>query len=131
MKKDTDLSAQKMLDQIVEEHFNHQVIIRDDQVLFCPNCRETETEPYLHHTYVIVYNRPEDARTVVRTTITDDEVMQKFVRSTNCRNPSIRRNGIAIGFYCEHCRVNVELTITQEKGQTFLAWRECDANSRQ
>jgi hypothetical protein len=40
-------------------------------------------------------------------------------------NPSPRRDGLAIGFACEHCPAGVTLVleIYQHKGSTFSGWR--------
>jgi hypothetical protein len=38
-------------------------------------------------------------------------------------NPSSRRNGVVIRFWCEDCDVISELTLEQHKGNTLLRWR--------
>jgi hypothetical protein len=38
-------------------------------------------------------------------------------------NPSMRRTGLAIAFWCEECHGVSELTIEQHKGNTYLKWR--------
>jgi hypothetical protein len=38
-------------------------------------------------------------------------------------NPSSRRGGVAIRFWCEGCDSAPELTLEQHKGETHLHWR--------
>ena len=89
-----------------------------DNVLRCPNCRDSES--YLHHEYVKVFERAcEDGATI------ETHVYKTCTgQSVSHRNPSRRRDGVAIGFYCEMCPARLELTIAQHKGQTLLEWRE-------
>jgi hypothetical protein len=47
----------------------------------------------------------------------------------NAGNPSQRRDGIAISFWCEQCGAGAKghpgltLTVAQEKGSTEIVWR--------
>lgn len=44
--------------------------------------------------------------------------------SEQSRNPSARRDGVAIRFWCETCGAdNIELVVEQHKGNSFLRWR--------
>jgi hypothetical protein len=45
------------------------------------------------------------------------------MNSHHCRNPSERRQGLAIAFSCEDCDAKLELTIAQHKGNTIVEWR--------
>jgi hypothetical protein len=89
-----------------------------DSTLQCPNCRDGES--YLHHEYAKVFERFGEDGITVETHVHETRVEQKVSH----RNPSGRRDGIAIGFYCEQCDARLELTIAQHKGQTFVEWRE-------
>jgi hypothetical protein len=72
---------------------------------------------------VTVFDRTEDSPTMVRTRVSNGIVESREVPNGN-ENPSSRRDGIAIGFWCECCPVKSELTIAQHKGQELVAWRE-------
>jgi hypothetical protein len=86
--------------------------------LFCPKCGSY----YLHHNVVKVYSR-EGGEDGLSTMISvDGDVVEQIPNATD--NPSNRRNGIAIGFTCENCDLNAELTIVQHKGVTHVEWRE-------
>jgi hypothetical protein len=77
----------------------------------------------VHHTYVVVYHRfKEDGETIA--IHTEYGITSATNSSAEHRNPSGRRGGIAIGFYCESCDDESELTIEQHKGNTFVQWRE-------
>jgi hypothetical protein len=101
----------------------------DDNVLVCPRC----DFQYLHHCAVTVYDRHEDAEFVTKTKIRcsdtffeepHSETVIVTERSSESRNPSSRRHGLAILFFCEGCHETSELTIAQERGTTILAWRD-------
>lgn len=77
--------------------------------LVCPNCGGGCT----HHTVVDVYTRGEDAPET-RTRVGSDDMRA-------IRNPSRRRSGLNIGFYCENCPQRFWLCIAQHKGSTFVS----------
>jgi hypothetical protein len=93
--------------------------------LVCPQCGEDT----LHHDTVTVYARGEDAGTVVRTVIDPEgRPAVDVVRDSQTDNPSRRRHGLAIRFWCEVCGDfgtggGVELTFAQHKGATQVTWR--------
>jgi hypothetical protein len=90
--------------------------------LACPHCNYN----YLHHHRIIVYEREhgkEDAEYLIKTTI-DNSISVETVRAQDSGNPSSRRDGLLIGFWCEGCDARPELSIEQHKGQTFFRWRE-------
>lgn len=90
-------------------------------VLRCPKCDGT----YLHHHTVTVYIRAgEDSRQAIVTTVDDDGARVSKIDGENNGNPSPRRDGLIIRFYCEGCDASVCLDLYQHKGQTFLATRE-------
>jgi hypothetical protein len=84
--------------------------------LLCPGCGEHD----LHHDQVTVFEREtEDAPS--RATEIDGTRVR--VLSDGRGNPSSRRGGIAIRFWCEHCSAVPELTLAQHKGTTLMEWR--------
>ena len=84
--------------------------------LLCPNCREF----YLHHDRVTVFGRVQaDAPS---TALEIEDMRVRVVRDAK-GNPSSRRHGLAIRFWCEHCDVISELTVAQHKGITMVEWR--------
>jgi hypothetical protein len=100
--------------------------------LVCPRCGADN----LHHIGVVFYERDEDAANVLQLTQTLQHhgearltsVVTEIVPSNKSRNPSSRRNGMAIQFWCEQCgggldQDRIELTIAQHKGSTEIGWR--------
>ena len=109
------------------------ILIDDDTWLMCPECNDN----YLHHASVTVYNRTEDAE---KTRVThlgtgmdgfthdvegglDDTLTSATVESEHCNNPSSRRHGLQITFYCEVCGSKPVLNLYQHKGFTGLEWQ--------
>jgi len=88
----------------------------DEGTLLCPSCGGSNT----HHTSVAVFDRSEDAETGRRTVATGAETT---VDSDMTGNPSRRRDGLVISFYCELCPTVMEMAISQHKGQTFFQMR--------
>ncbi|NLX17393.1 MAG: hypothetical protein GXY45_10565 [Ramlibacter sp.] len=83
--------------------------------LVCPNCGGEN----LHHGTVTVYERDREDSATGRIVSTEDYV----VANTSMKgNPSARRNGLLIGFKCEHCDADPVLAITQHKGCTYFHW---------
>jgi hypothetical protein len=87
--------------------------------LNCPDCGFN----YLHHDRVTIYDRGEDAERTIRTEVNRGHAVTALLPSAMAENPSSRRDGLSIRFWCEGCPATPELTIAQHKGQTFLAWR--------
>jgi hypothetical protein len=92
---------------------------QDPTWLTCPHCGQSN----LHHDAVTVFDREREDRPVTATTVTGDGVYRKEGWAADRANPSSRRDGLAISFWCEHCPALSELTIAQHKGCTFLEWR--------
>lgn len=94
------------------------------QALLCPRCGGNN----LHHVDVQVFCRDEDAPESTCTTVMGTgEATMKMVDSR--LNPSGRRDGLKVRFYCETCSFcshcnRLALTIVQHKGCTFLEWVE-------
>jgi hypothetical protein len=97
-----------------------------DWNLLCPRCGSE----FLHQAEVTVYSRAEDDDVTVKTVVgLDGAATAALVQSSASGNPSARRHGLAIRFWCEECgddrdHDGVELTIAQHKGVTALEWRE-------
>ena len=95
-------------------------------VLICPRCGDS----YMHHGRVTVYRRKrgkEDAAQLIKTTV-GSGVRVQTVRARGSRNPSSRRGGLLIGFWCEGCDARPELSIEQSAGQTFFRWRSINTS---
>jgi hypothetical protein len=90
-----------------------------DDALCCPSCGFN----YLHHEKVTVFDRKEDALITTVTEVAKGIVTTGRQPSDRTRNPSSRRDGLAIQFWCEGCSYISELTIEQCKGATYLRWR--------
>jgi len=95
----------------------------EDKMLSCPYCQDQS----IHQTKVEVFDREEDredetytvveykrAETTVPTGLINDNVKNK--------NPSGRRQGLLITFFCETCDGNPVLAIAQHKGFTYIDW---------
>jgi hypothetical protein len=83
---------------------------------------------YLHQKGIVIFDRSEDADSVVKITAEGSKVTTEVVPSHGSGNPSSRRDGLAIQFWCEGCgggksEDTIELTIAQRKGMTEMAWR--------
>ncbi len=91
--------------------------------LACPKCGD---EGYMHHGEVTVYERREDATKGLRIRIHGENVT---IDTTQAGNPSFRRDGLRISFYCENCGDTFNLSLAQHKGQTLGFWREGDGNA--
>ena len=94
----------------------------EENELLCPRCGFN----YLHHERVTVFDRPDDHPTT-RVVRIDDEVNVTVATSYDCGNPSDRRDGLLIEFWCEECGYNLTLQIAQHKGNTLLSWRVGEA----
>jgi hypothetical protein len=78
----------------------------------------------LHHDLVTVFCRKEDDK--LTTLIEVDkrgEVLRRKVRSDQTNNPSSRRDGLAVRFWCELRPMITELTLRQHKGSIYLGLR--------
>lgn len=86
--------------------------------LQCPRCCAV----YLHHGRVTLFDRREDAAMVVCTQV-DGAQVQMAMQAADAANPSERRHGLVIDFWCECCGGGFELCVAQMKGTTSLYWR--------
>ena len=93
--------------------------------LLCPRCGNN----YLHHRGVAAFDRSEDAETVLKTSVEVGKTTVQLVAQADSGNPSMRRDGLVIQFWCENCGGGddgssiIELTLAQHKGETEVAWR--------
>lgn len=81
--------------------------------LLCPNCGFN----FLHHSRVEIFERKEDASSGLHVTVKGE---QAVIDSDLKGNPSSRRNGLVVHFWCERCKAKPALTISQHKGNTFV-----------
>jgi len=99
---------------VSQRNYVYGLPIEDNQLL-CPVCKE----PWLHHIRVQVFERGEDATTGLHVTVSGEEV---FTDGKMDDNPSKRRHGLSIEFWCECCgRISV-LEFAQHKGKTLFSW---------
>ena len=91
-------------------------------LLLCPSCGEGD----LHSECVRTFNRSEDNETCL---VTESDIKGPSSMSINRvapDNPSERRHGISISFWCEHCHPGVDglvhLKIAQHKGASKIWW---------
>jgi hypothetical protein len=92
----------------------------DGDQLLCPHCGSNN----LHHSGVSTYDRKEDAEKVRVTHVTDTAVSVANVDEAHSNNPSPRRHGLAIEFWCELCPSTPVLAIMQHKGTTYIGWKK-------
>ena len=88
--------------------------IDDTPQLRCPNCGEN----YTHHTTTHVFYRArEDAEHGQHVSAGGPETR---ITTDMDGNPSERRDGIVIEFWCEICASLFEMRIAQHKGATLI-----------
>jgi hypothetical protein len=92
-----------------------------DNAIECPVCGGNN----LHHANVSVFDRVEDeVKTTVTTVAESGEVTVRTEDSAESLNPSRRRHGLLITFWCEsNCEVP-SLAVYQHKGSTYMEWGE-------
>ncbi len=94
--------------------------------LLCPICNS----PCLHHTDIQIYERSEDSVNGIHVlVISCDGVKQGknsdsrvIVDGNMKKNPSERRQGLRIHFYCKYCSSYLTLNIAQHRGTTEIWW---------
>jgi hypothetical protein len=87
--------------------------------LVCPCCGGG----FLHHDAVVDFYREEgkeDAPISVRTTVREGRARTDRVSSG--LNPSLRRDGLLISFWCEGCGGKPQLVLVQHKGASEISW---------
>ena len=98
--------------------FKFEHLLGNEFVLLCPECGGS----YLHHIKIENFEREEDAPNGIHTTIIRNDINIKYDSLDG--NPSQRRHGLKIWFYCELCEAEPILTLSQHKGQTVFGWLE-------
>jgi len=81
--------------------------------LLCPACGGN----YLHHTRTEIFDRVAEDSGGLHIQANGRSL---HIDTSLLRNPSRRRDGLIIRFYCEACPVISELTVVQHKGNTLL-----------
>ena len=76
----------------------------------------------LHHGKVEVFHRAEDDERVLVTSIDGRTAKAHLVPNAGSGNPSSRRNGIRVHFWCEQCGDGLIFTLAQHKGSTLISW---------
>ena len=83
--------------------------------LACPSCGETN----LHHSTIHIYETDSEDGPGTHAKVFEGEIT---VNRRMAENPSDRRSGLTIDFWCEHCDGIMRLNIAQHKGSTNIAW---------
>ena len=91
----------------------------DSECLLCPKCGGI----HLHSADVDAYDRVEDATEGRHVRVSGGVGGKVVVDGDMAGNPSQRRYGICVSFWCELCGSKPVLTIVQHKGSTHLNWR--------
>lgn len=92
-------------------------IVLDENTLTCPKCNSIN----LHQGRVNVFNRYKEDDPYglhIEVCSTGFEAVSDMIG-----NPSDRRNGLTINFWCENCDDVSNLQIYQHKGETILEWK--------
>jgi hypothetical protein len=84
-----------------------------EDIKLCPCC---ESE-FLHQQEVMVYERNEDENTVIETHATRGRTTKRRTAGTD--NPSPRRQGLRVIYWCEQCETTSAYTSFQHKGNTL------------
>lgn len=85
----------------------------------CPHCGGD----YLHHSSVWTYFRfNEDSQAGICVSADSYSGETFLVEDMDDVNPSRRRDGMVVKFWCENCDNKPEYAIVQHKGQTFMGW---------
>ena len=82
--------------------------------LCCPHCGGGD----IHQAEARVYDRSEDAEKVDYTLVRPDQTSR--TEEANGSNPSARRQGLRLSFWCETCTALTDLCIAQHKGSTLI-----------
>lgn len=100
-----------------ERKMSEQQSLLLSEGLCCPRCDSA----WMHHKIVEVWSRPVEDGPVIHTTVIPDG--HTYIDSSDLKNPSGRRDGMVIQFWCEECNGYYELAIFQHKGATHVEWR--------
>jgi hypothetical protein len=89
----------------------------DGNALRCPGCGSTK----LHHDHVEVFERRHDDSSEGFHVIVDCDAASATVVNSLTGNPSERRGGLFISFWCEGCEKASRLDLAQDKGETLVS----------
>jgi hypothetical protein len=81
--------------------------------LKCPSCGFN----YLHHDRVEIFECGEDAEEGIHVDVTEGKVL---IDKKLLGNPSSRRHGLKVHFWCEGCSAKPIMRILQHKGNTYI-----------
>jgi len=85
------------------------------QVLACPICGDLNA----HHSAIEVYDRSEDEEGGLHIRAERGKIA---IDRTLTHNPSTRRDGLVIEFWCEGCSGRFVISLAQHKGETQVSW---------
>lgn len=97
-------------------------MVIEHQLLTCPHCKGE----HLHHVRAsVLHRREEDDEITIKTTVEKTVSSVELVGSY--LNPSPRRGAVVVEFECEDCDKQIEMVLTQHKGQTHMSmiWIGC------
>ena len=106
---------------------SEELVIEGERWLMCPSCRGGSNN--LHHTTVHVFalDREEDSPgTHVEVSVRGEVKVDRKMAG----NPSSRRHGLTIDFWCENCLDINRLQIAQHKGITTIEWHQGPVGQR-
>jgi hypothetical protein len=92
-----------------------QASIDIDGILQCPNCSSEN----LHQDSASVFFRDSEESLTGKFFRIDRTKAEKTLGD---KNPSSRRDGLLIEFWCEECDADPILAIYQRKGYTYIHW---------
>ncbi len=90
--------------------------------LKCPMCAKKGFEGHIQHQQIETYERNEDKEVGTYVSIKGEDV-KIDKENTLTGNPSNRRSGIAITFWCDNCHATSRLELAQHKGQTLVDFK--------
>lgn len=89
----------------------------DGNTLICPSCGSLN----LHHNRVEVFERRHEDSPEGFHVAVDCDASTAIVDSAIIGNPSERRGGISVTFWCERCEGTSRLDLAQDKGRTLVS----------
>jgi hypothetical protein len=88
----------------------------EGNALVCPGCGSVN----MHHDKVEVFERRHEDSPEGFHVAVDCDAASATVDSAIVGNPSERRGGISVTFWCEQCDAKSRLDIAQDKGRTLV-----------
>ena len=96
--------------------FNAEVVTDANYEVSCPYCGFG----YLHHGTLTDFYRVEDGPEIIHSI--EAGRVYRLENPGPMLNPSARRDGLTLEFWCEGCGQHPLLTIAQHKGRTVIQW---------